>query len=337
MEAKFYTNRGGGELRCDICPHRCIIHRGENGKCGVRSNKAGKLECSVYGLVSAFGTDPVEKKPLYHFYPGRMILSVGSYGCNMSCIFCQNHTISQVTGEYYRKHGRGITAEMIVEQAIGITGNLGIAFTYNEPVVWYEYMYDTAVIAKEKELKTVMVSNGYINPAPLGDLMPLIDAFNIDLKSFDNDFYRQQAGAGLAPVKKSIEAISRAGKHLEITMLIIPGLNDDPDKFRQSVSWISNNAGRSTPLHLSRYFPSYRLAKPATPTNLLEEMHEIASSELDYVYIGNLHNGKGQDTICPSCGSVCTKREGYRTTNVNLSATGSCKNCGHLIYEHFIY
>lgn len=319
-------------MQCLLCPHNCVIAKGRSGLCGVRINTGDKIVLNTYGILSGYAVDPVEKKPLYHFFPGSKILSVGSFGCNMKCDFCQNYQISQ----YFPEHsGRMVTPDKLVAEAIRLPGNVGIAFTYNEPVISFEFMRDTCTIAKEAGLYTVMVSNGYVNPGPLKEILGFIDAFNIDLKAFNTKFYRQVCGASPDPVRNTLIQITEAGKHLEITTLVIPGQNDGEDEMRAQSDWISNKLGRGVPFHLSRYFPMNRRNDPQTTLESLEKLSAIASEYLDYVYVGNLDSGNRQNTICPVCGLTVTTRSGYHIRTQDLDKDGKCKGCGTTIYRYF--
>ncbi len=326
-EALFYTSREQNKVVCTLCPHNCLIREGERGLCKVRVNKNGKLITLVYNKVSALHFDPIEKKPLYHFYPGKQILSVGSFGCNFKCPFCQNDSISQTFPEE-AAGGRIITPEQIVEEAQSLPNNIGIAYTYNEPITFYEYMSDCAQEAHSQGLKNVVVSNGFINEAPLKKLLPFTDAFNIDLKAFNNTFYRKQAKGELKPVLDTIQTIVQAGKHLEVTFLVIPGLNDDPEEFTNMVRWIAEKAGSKVPLHISRYFPAYKQINPPTPVSTLENFYTIATGILDYVFLGNVSFPDKSDTFCPGCGKVLIKREGYRIHKNKYLNGPYCLNCG---------
>lgn len=286
-EASYYEKTSALEVICHLCPHECRISEGHRGNCRVRRNKNGTLIAENYGRVSAMHLDPIEKKPLYHFFPGSHILSAGSIGCNLSCKFCQNCEISQVSIDD-RPLLPFKTPEEIVAAALNQPGNIGIAFTYNEPVVWFEYMEDIAVQAKAAGLATVMVTNGFVNPAPLERLIDLIDAFSVDLKAFTDEFYHRITFSSLEPVKNSLKQISKAGKHLEVTNLVIPDLNDDPLVFEEMVQWMALELGKDTVLHISRYFPMHRMTKPPTPLATLQRLSEIASRHLNYVYIGNV-------------------------------------------------
>jgi len=335
MECSYYKKLEPGKVKCMLCPHQCIIGNNNSGLCAVRYNDNGSLLAESYGIVSALSPDPVEKKPLYHFFPGMNIFSVGSYGCNLTCSFCQNHDISQVNQFTGIRSAKTTTIEQIIRAATVSENNCGIAFTYNEPLVWIEFMLDISLAAGDSGLNTAMITNGYINPGPLDDIIPLVDAFNVDLKAFNNDFYRKYTGSSLKPVLNAIQKIASHGRHLEITMLIIEGLNDSHDEFREAVKWIAENCGRETPLHLSRYFPRHRMSLPATPEETLLNLWEIAAEHLHYVYLGNTHRSIGQNTHCPACGTLITVRKGYNTTQLSAGSRGECLECGKIIYKKF--
>ncbi len=321
-------------IECSLCPHYCKIAVEKTGICGVRKNTGRKIELMTYGVVSGYAIDPIEKKPLYHFYPGRNILSIGSYGCNMGCDYCQNYHISQQVPYEFPGYN---SPQSIVDKALTAENNIGVAFTYNEPVIWFEFMKDTAVTAKDAGLNTVMVSNGYVNSEPLSEMIQFIDAFNIDLKAFKDDFYRKFAGAGIEPVKNCLKQISRSGRHLEITTLIIPGLNDDEEEMSSEATWIATELGKHVPLHLSRYFPMYKRNDLSTPDDTLTRLFETASKKLDNVYIGNAVTGKGQNTICTECGTTVTIRSGFLTELLNLDSEGKCTACGNQVYRYFTF
>jgi pyruvate formate lyase activating enzyme len=321
-------------IECTLCPHLCKIVKGKRGICGVRKNTGDKIELMTYGVISGHSLDPVEKKPLYHFFPGHHILSIGSYGCNMRCDFCQNYHISQRSANNFSPD---TDPEKLTLEAQNATDNIGLAFTYNEPIIWFEFIVDTAVKIKESGMKTVMVSNGFVNRNPLNDLLKLIDAFNIDLKAFSDSFYTKLTGAELKPVKETLKQISKAGRHLEITTLIIPGRNDSEKEMDLEAQWISEELGNETPLHLSRYFPMYKRDDPVTPESMLKRLYDIASKYLKYVYVGNTSAGTGQDTFCSKCGIIVTKRSGYTTRILNLDREGNCTKCGNRVYRNFIF
>jgi len=319
-------------IECQLCPHYCKLKSGRTGICGVRKNTGRQIELTTYGIISGIATDPIEKKPLYHFFPGYKILSIGSYGCNMKCDFCQNFHISQ---NIKSTDSPGITPGTLANEAKRNEHNIGIAFTYNEPVIWFEYIRDVSEAVKKTGLYTVMVSNGFVNSKALSEMTGFIDAFNIDLKAFNNNFYRKLTGSDIEPVKSSLKQIALSGRHLEITTLIIPDENDSEKDMEQQVEWIAGELGKDVPLHLSKYFPTYKRENPATSEEKLMRLYEIASSSLDYVYIGNNLSDTGKDTNCPGCGECVTTRSGYTTRLLNLDNHGKCSKCGTLIYRNF--
>ncbi|MBA4322170.1 MAG: AmmeMemoRadiSam system radical SAM enzyme [Odoribacter sp.] len=325
--------RYNGKLECVLCPHFCKIAPGKTGICGVRKNTGKKIELLTFGVISGLSLDPVEKKPLYHFFPGNNILSIGSYGCNMRCDFCQNYNISQNIPEGIMPE---IAPQEILNNVLSAKKNIGLAFTYNEPVIWFEFVKEAAVLVKTKGLYTAMITNGFINPDPLNELSEVIDAFNVDLKAFNNDFYKRLTGASLEPVKKTLKQIVKAGRHLEITTLLITGQNDNAGEMENQAKWIESELGNDIPLHLSRYFPMYKRDDPTTPHNTLLRHYETASKYLKYVYLGNTMSETGQDTKCPDCDKVVTKRSGYHTQHINIK-NGECSECGKKIYKNFTF
>jgi len=250
----------------------------------------------------------------------------------MRCDFCQNYNISQKVPELLQPE---ITPEKIVSDVLASKKNVGIAFTYNEPVIWFEFLRDVALLVKKEGMFTVMVSNGYVNHDPMNEIIQLIDAFNIDLKAFNNDFYRKLTGADPEPVRNALKQIAKSGKHLEITTLIIPGQNDSEKVMALQANWIAEELGKDIPLHLSRYFPRYKRDDPATSEETLIKLFETASEKLDNVYLGNTYSNAGQNTSCPTCGKTVTTRSGYNTRLLNLDGEGKCTGCGALIYRHF--
>jgi len=330
MEASFYILNNDNSVTCRLCPHNCVIKKGKTGICRVRTNNNGKLISLSHGFISSIHSDPVEKKPLYHYYPGKNVLSIGSAGCNMRCDCCQNWQISQSAPEGIRS-GTHISPEKIADMALQVENNIGVAYTYNEPTVWFEYMIDIARIVSEAGMKNVVVSNGYINPEPLDNLLVYADAFNIDLKAFDDNTYRKITGAGLDPVLNSLRRIKKSGRHLEITNLIIPGLNDDLSGFMEMISWVDKELGKDTVLHLSRYYPAYRMETGPAGAGTLKELFDAASQVLSYVYLGNIYIEGCQDTKCRKCGSKLIKRSGYYTETNGVRADGSCIYCGEKV------
>jgi len=333
MKARWYESYTDGTLKCLLCPHSCVLKPGQSGRCRVRSNLGGTLFAGTWGLLSALHMDPVEKKPLYHFYPGKEILSAGSVGCNLRCRFCQNCEISQA-GLNESPGLQPATAEKLVSLASSAENNIGIAFTYNEPAIWFEFVAEVASASRLAGLKNVMVTNGYINQEPLKELIGLIDAFSVDLKGFTDDFYRNITHAGLAPVLDTLRTIAASGRHLEVVNLVIPGLNDDEATFRKMVAWIRENLGEKTVLHLSAYYPRYLSKEPPTPPQTLIRLSEIAREDLAYVYAGNLA-GYRNDTRCHHCNTLLISRSGYHVEKRNVSSEGVCLGCGTRVFQNF--
>ncbi|MBV1756527.1 MAG: AmmeMemoRadiSam system radical SAM enzyme [Dethiosulfatibacter sp.] len=281
MKTALYWEKEKDSVRCRLCPHLCLIADGKTGRCRERKNIEGILYSMNYGVITSIGLDPIEKKPLYHFMPGTTILSYGSRGCNLSCSFCQNYRISLEPNP-----PSVIMSPEDVVQQVKDENLTSIAFTYNEPTVWYEFMLDTARLARESQIKTVCVTNGFINKEPLEELLGYMDAFNIDLKSYSDVFYRKICGGQLEPVLSTIEMISGRA-HLEITTLVVENENDDLVELEELFKWIAS-IDTGIILHLSRYFPSYKMTNPATKTETLIEAKRLAEKHLDNVYIGNV-------------------------------------------------
>lgn len=295
--AMYYEKLDDQRVQCFLCPHRCMIRPGHTGICGVRHNRDGALIAESYGQITALALDPIEKKPMARFCPGSFILSAGSFGCNLRCSFCQNHSISmnrpradeQESVRSGRLRSIHVSPEDLAEKALELVpeGNVGIAYTYNEPLISYEYVYDCSRLAHEKGLKNVLVSNGYVEAEPLRALLPWIDAMNIDLKSFRDGFYNRICGGSPQPVKEAIR-MAAASCHVEVTTLIIPGLNDSEDEMEELAAWLSS-ISPEIPLHLSRFFPNYRmLDRPPTPPAKIYSLVNIAREYLKFVYTGNL-------------------------------------------------
>lgn len=335
-KALYYKMLENGIVKCQLCPHYCLINDNEHGLCNVRINRKGDLYSEFFEKVTAVGLDPIEKKPLYHFYPGTKILSVGSLGCNMKCLFCQNYRISQVTPENSEQTS-SFSVNAIIRLATQKAENIGIAFTYNEPGTFYEYMINVAMLAQPIGLKTVMVTNGYINREPLEEIIPFIDAFNVDLKAFSESFYKSLTNSRLAPVKKTISRIALANKHLEITNLVIPGMNDNYAEFEEMARWIAGETGERTVFHISRYFPNYQIKIESTPINILLDLYEIAKKHLKYVYLGNVFDIARDTTYCDKCNSTLIVREPGKTTITGLDKQGNCTKCGNHVLDHVYY
>jgi len=315
--AKYYQELGNGLVQCNLCPNRCILSPGQIGLCRARKNVDGKLYSLVYGKISSAYVDPVEKKPFFHFLPGSKVYSVSSTGCNLRCSFCQNWQISQVFP--WEVQTKDMTPEEVVNAALE-SGSEAIAFTYNEPIVSYEFMLETAKLAKERGLKTLVVSAGYINPEPLKELLPYIDAYKVDLKAFSEDFYQKLTGGHLAPVLETLKIIKQSGTWLEVVNLLIPGENDSEEEIREMARWIKENLGDDVPLHFSRFYPMYKLKNLSpTPEQAVIRAREIAMDEgLKYVYTGNIVYPEGESTYCPESGEVAIKRRGYFILENNL-------------------
>lgn len=324
-ETSYYKELEDNRIKCLLCPHGCEIDVEKSGICRSKVNYGGQLYTKNYGKISSVGIDPIEKKPLYHFYPGSDILSLGTYGCNFNCKFCQNWRISQGKPQM-----RELNPEEIIELCLK-KDVIGIAYTYSEPSVWYEFIYDTAKLAADNQLKNVIVTNGFINQEPLQKILPFLDAANVDLKAFNNEFYRQQCGGQLEPVLKNIE-IMNEHIHLELTTLLIEGLNDSETELRELFSWVKK-INFDIPFHLSRYFPNYKMDKPETSLERMKWAYKIAKNYLNYVYLGNTDLKMGKDTICPRCEKSVIVRNYFDACN-KLEA-GSCPYCGfQVLKEH---
>jgi pyruvate formate lyase activating enzyme len=307
-----------GAVRCGLCPHRCLIADGKRGICRVRENRGGTLFALTYGRVAAVQLDPIEKKPLFHFHPGTQILSVGSVGCNFRCGFCQNWHL--VVGEASLSP---VGIPELVRNA-GESGAVGIAYTYNEPLIGFEFVWDCAREFRKAGMANVLVTNGYVSPEPLAELLPMMDAMNIDLKSMDSEFYRKSCGGDLAPVLDTIRAASQR-VHVEITTLLVTGENDSDEAIRKVVDFVAGT-DPEIPLHFSRYFPQHRFTAPPTPPARLEAAYRIGREKLAYVYVGNYHLAGSEDTRCPRCGATAVRRLGYRASVVGLTGD-RCASC----------
>jgi pyruvate formate lyase activating enzyme len=310
-----------GRLLCRLCGHRCVLADGEVGRCHVRQRRGDTLIALTYGEITAVHLDPIEKKPLYHFHPGSYVLSLGSWGCNLRCDFCQNWTISQ-----HRVPTRPLPPEKALQLAQSAQNNIGLAYTYNEPLIWYEYLIDTGRLVKQAGLKNVVVTNGYIEEEPLRELLPLLDAVNVDIKSMSDEFYQRLCGGRAIWARRTAEICAESA-HVEITNLLIPGENDSDDDIRALVDWAAEKLGPYVPLHFSRYHPDYKMTAPPTPPGTLRRAYEIAREKLAFVYLGNILLDEGQDTHCPSCGAVVVRRNGFSVSEANLQ-DGRCARCG---------
>lgn len=323
--ASYYISLEDDTVQCQLCPHQCILSADQYGRCNTRVNRRGKLYTESYGVLSAISNDPIEKKPLYHFFPGRPILSIGSFGCNMACDFCQNCEISQITPQLLSHHPVREPWD-IVGKAIVQKENIGLAYTYNEPSVFYEFMVQCAAQIKAHKRYNVMVTNGFINREPLEALIPYMDAFNVDLKSFRDEFYRSRSKAKLRPVLDTIQRIARSDVHLELTFLIIPGLNDSAEEWEDMIRWIHGTCGPDAILHVSRYFPRHKLRNPPTPLETLQNFVDLAAGRINYLYPGNTPQLESH-TYCPKCRTILIQRNLYHSKIVGIGPEGCCTNC----------
>jgi len=329
LEARYWTLLEGKSVQCQLCPNFCVLSNGKKGRCGARINVDGKLYSIVYARPVAVHIDPIEKKPFTHFLPGTDSFSIATAGCNLGCLFCQNWQISQSRPE---------DAESMVLPPLDAVSKAKkyncatIAYTYTEPTIFYEYMLDTAKLARAYGIRNVMHTCGYINPKPLKELLQYMDAVNVDLKGFSEEYYVTMCSGHLDPVLETIKNIRKAGVWLEITNLVIPGKNDDPKMIRAMCVWIKKNVGADTPLYFSAFTPQYKLTGlPPTPVKTLEDAQKIAKeSGLHYAYIGNVYGHAGESTVCPKCRKVIIIRQGFNTLEVDL-VDGKCKYCGYKI------
>lgn len=321
-----HTPHTGDYVRCDLCPHRCIVADGERGHCRVRENRGGRLYSVVYGNPCAVHVDPIEKKPFYHFLPAAAAFSLATAGCNLRCLYCQNWTISQVPPE--ETENADLSPEQVVRAALTYKAPV-IAYTYSEPIIFYEYMLATARLAREAGLRSVVISAGFIEPEPLRELCQMVDAIKIDLKGYDEEFYRKVCSAELGPVLEAIRAIHKAGVHLEIVNLVVPTLNDGLDQLRALARWLAQDISPDVPLHFSRFQPQYKLTNlPPTPVETLEAARKAAMEEgMRFVYVGNVPGHPGDNTYCPACGKPIIVREGFSVTEYHLRG-GACAFCG---------
>jgi pyruvate formate lyase activating enzyme len=331
-EALFWKPIKESKVQCMLCPHHCVIAPEKHGICGVRKNENGKLFTLIYALCSSVADDPIEKKPLYHFYPGSLVLSFGSVGCTFRCEHCQNYAISMANPEEFPFQ------EVPPETVVGLArdhGCRGVAWTYNEPSIWHEYTLDTAKLVKAAGLYTVYVTNGYIEEDPLKEIAPYLDAMNIDVKAFNEEFYRKVCKAKLAPVLQTCERATKLGIHVELTYLIIPGLNDAAEEITRFCRWVSETLGPATPVHFSRFHPDYKMrGTPATPIHtLLDALAKAKDAGLQYVYLGNIPHGEYDNTMCPSCGSLLVERFGF-SAHLKGIKNGKCIRCGTIIPIH---
>lgn len=330
-EAMFYKKLDGMKVHCGLCRFYCVIADGKRGICGVRENHGGTLFTLVYGRAIAENVDPIEKKPLFHFQPGSRSYSVATVGCNFRCHHCQNYSISQTMWAGGRVSGFELPPSEIVRKAVA-AGCSSISYTYTEPTIFYEYAYDTALLAKQAGLKNVFVTNGYITSQALARISPCLDAANIDLKGFSEKFYREVAHAVLGEVLETIIEYKRLGIWVEITTLIIPNLNDSDEQLKGIARFIADQVGVETPWHVSQFYPTYQLTdQPRTPVATLRRARQIGlDAGLRYVYEGNVPGEGGENTSCPGCGELLVRRHGFYIRE-NRIRDGKCAACGTLV------
>lgn len=320
-EAEFYIKETASRVCCQLCPHNCLLADQQTGLCRSRINQQGILYATNYGRWTGIQLDPIEKKPLYHYHPGSQIMSLGPNSCNLSCDFCQNFEISQVDCPTIEIGPEQLRDLMISRK------QTQVAFTYSEPLTAYEFILDFAQLSPEIEI--ILISNGFINPEPLARLIPFVSAMNIDLKSIRDSFYRQRCAGTLAPVLDSIKTVYKSGIHLEITNLLIPGANDDPQEIKDLIDFCAD-ISPDLPLHFSAYHPAYKSREQATPPETVLYACELAASRLNFVYAGNLGATEYTDTLCPECGSLLIDRSRGRVTN-SVKSDGTCQKCGRKI------
>lgn len=327
-EALFYSVTPRG-VKCGICPNECTLKEGELSECRNRINTGGKLYTLAYGNPCAVHVDPVEKKPLLHFLPQSQAFSIATAGCNLACLNCQNWAISQTSPDKTRNYD--LLPPAVVREA-GNNDCLSIAYTYSEPITFYEYVYDTSKLAREQGIKNILVSNGYINEKPLRQLCRYTDAANIDLKSFDDNIYLKLNGGKLDPILNTLKIMKEEGVWLEITNLVIPGWTDNFDMIRSMCDWLVKNGLDSYPLHFSRFHPQYKLTRlPSTPVSILVKAREIAmSAGMKFVYIGNAPGTNAENTFCPGCKKMVVERKGFKIIN-NYLKDGHCSFCNEKI------
>jgi len=324
-EAMFYKALNDGKVKCELCPHQCEILPGKRGICRVRENREGTLFSLNYNRLIAAHVDPIEKKPLFHFYPGSQSYSIAAIGCNFHCLHCQNWAISQVKGDVIK--GEKVSPERVVQNALA-SDCLSISYTYTEPTIYYETAYDISCLAHENGLKNIFVTNGYISSEALNQLAPYLDAANVDLKAMSDDFYHDVCGASLQPVLDRIKQYYELGIWIEVTTLIIPGYNDNAEELKQIAEFIAD-IDKGIPWHVTAFYPTYKLNNaPPTPLSTLKLAYQIGKDEgLQYVYQGNV--GHGENTYCPSCGKLVVKREYFNIGN--KIENNKCPFCGEKI------
>jgi pyruvate formate lyase activating enzyme len=334
--AKLWTPRKDNAVQCGLCNHFCRIENGEYGLCGVRVNEQGSLYTLVYDKVAAANIDPIEKKPLFHFLPGTWSFSIGTMGCNLACAFCQNDSLSQGPKQSHKVSGQSITPEQIVQSALKNECQ-SISYTYSEPTIFYELMYDTSVLAQKAGLKNILVSNGFMSTECLHELGPYADAINVDLKAFRDEFYKTYCQARLKPVLNNLKTIKEIGWWLEVTTLVIPGLNDSQAELQELANFLAHELGPEVPWHISRFHPAYKMQdRGPTPVSTLEMAYDIGKQAgLDYVYLGNVPGHSSETTFCPRCKEPVIKRRAF-TLGPSHMQGNTCGNCGAKIPGVFV-
>lgn len=332
MKALFWEGRENSAVRCNLCYHHCTIPVGKSGICGVRENRGGELQTLIYGYYSSVAIDPIEKKPLYHFYPGSEILSYGTVGCNFKCLHCQNYTISQA------KFETSFLEKTTPENVLTLAKHYkvpSVAWTYNEPTIWYEFTYDCSKILHQNGIKSVYVTNGYIEKEPLKQISPYLDAMNIDVKGFTEEFYAKVVHGRLKPVLETCELAYNLGIHIELTYLIIPTYNDSEKELTEFVQWVNKKLAPNVPVHFTRFHPDYKLINVSpTPLTTLRKAYEIAKMQgLKNVYIGNVWT-ENDITYCPKCNEALIERNGFLVM-YNKMKDGRCFKCKEKIFGRF--
>jgi pyruvate formate lyase activating enzyme len=325
-EAMLYSVSEGGKVHCSLCNHRCTISPSKRGICGVRENRDGKLYSLVFGRAISLNVDPIEKKPIFHLFPGSTSFSIATVGCNFRCLQCQNHDISQMPVDNGRIEGSLVPPSKVVSLAKEHRCK-SISYTYTEPTIYFEYAYETAALASQEGLKNIFVTNGYMTEETLKTIQPYLDAANVDLKSFQEKFYKEVCGARLKPVLETLELMRQMGIWVEVTTLVIPTLNDSDKEFEEIAQFILS-LGPDVPWHISAFYPTYKMLNlPRTPASLLHRAREIGmGAGLRYVYCGNIPGAEGEDTYCPHCGRKVIERVGFQVVK-NEVVSGECRHC----------
>jgi pyruvate formate lyase activating enzyme len=325
-KALIWEAKQNNKVECGLCYRHCSIPDNKRGYCDVRENRKGTLYTLNYALASSASPDPIEKKPLFHFHPGTRVFSLGTMSCNFRCLHCQNYTISQNSLE----DANDSLSEYIPEKAISLSKDYscdGIAWTYNEPTIWFEYTLDSAKVAKKNDLYTVYVSNGYFTEEAFDLISPYLDAVNIDVKGFSNEFFNEISGANLSSVLDTVESISKKDIHLELTYLIIPGKNDKKEELTEFVEWVSG-LDANIPVHFTRFHPDFKMSSiNPTPPRTIDKARDIGLKKLKFVYSGNIPGHKGENTYCPNCGKIVIKRYGFEIRRIDLTEDNRCIRC----------